>query len=309
MRGAAGAAPSCIGVDHYYYFSAAAAASANRQSPQLTRSYRATWVALDEEEAKKPIDKKALKAAAKAKMAAAAAEKEKAAEAPKEDAPPAAAAEAAPEKEPVAAASSGEETVTPEGGGDTGQEFVIPKHKDRPADTPAWQNPLHHNNPEMSKMFEEDFKDGEEMPRQPLPPLDGSNPPHIQKLADDILHLNMLELHELVNNVQEHFGWEDADLQGGGGMMMAGGGAAGAEAEEVEAVVEKTTFDLKLEGFDPKSKIKVIKEVRAMAGLGLKEAKELVEGAPKTVKKDMKKEEADELKEKLEAIGATVSVV
>lgn len=237
-------------------------------------------------------------------MAAAAAEKEEAA--PKEEAVPPAAEPSAPE--PVAAAAAEGETVTPEGGGDTGQEFVIPKHEDRPADTPDWQNPLHHNNPEMSKMFEEDFKDGEEMPRQPLPPLDGSNPPHIQQLADDILHLNMLELHELVNNVQEHFGWEDADLQGGGGMMMAGGGG-GAEAAEVEAVVEKTTFDLKLEGFDPKSKIKVIKEVRAMAGLGLKEAKELVEGAPKTVKKDMKKEEAEELKEKLEAIGATVSVV
>ena len=68
-------------------------------------------------------------------------------------------------------------------------------------------------------------------------------------------------------------------------------------------------FDLKLVGFDAKAKIKVIKEVRAIAGLGLKEAKELVEGAPKVVKKDIKKEEAEELQKKLEEVGATIEVV
>eukprot|EP00521_Asterionellopsis_glacialis_P013046 CAMPEP_0195293772 /NCGR_PEP_ID=MMETSP0707-20130614/13307_1 /TAXON_ID=33640 /ORGANISM="Asterionellopsis glacialis, Strain CCMP134" /LENGTH=192 /DNA_ID=CAMNT_0040354563 /DNA_START=62 /DNA_END=637 /DNA_ORIENTATION=+ len=77
--------------------------------------------------------------------------------------------------------------------------------------------------------------------------------------------------------------------------VSSSGGAAGAE-EEASVQDEQTAFDLKLTGFEPKAKIKVIKEVRAIAGLGLKEAKALVEGAPKIVKKDMKKEDAEELK-------------
>ena len=67
-------------------------------------------------------------------------------------------------------------------------------------------------------------------------------------------------------------------------------------------------FDLKLTSFDAKSKIKVIKEVRTITGLGLKEAKELVEGAPKTVKKDIKKEEAEELLEKIKAVGGECEI-
>jgi large subunit ribosomal protein L7/L12 len=191
---------------------------------------------------------------------------------------------------------------------DGSEEFSIPKYADRPDDCPEWQNPQHHNNPEMLKMNAEDFAEGEEMPINPLPPLDGKAPPHIQELADDILHLNMLEMHELVKMVQEHFGWSDAELDGPA-MMMGGGGGGQAAAEEAAPVVERTTFDLKLEAFDAKSKIKVIKEVRAIAGLGLKEAKELVEGAPKVIKKEIKKEEAEELKAKLEEIGATISIV
>ena len=90
------------------------------------------------------------------------------------------------------------------------------------------------------------------------------------------------------------------------GMVGAGGGVAEA-AEAVEE--EKTSFDVKLLGFDAKSKIKVIKEVRAVAGLGLKEAKELVESAPKVIQKDLKKEAADELKEKMESLGAEIEIV
>lgn len=90
--------------------------------------------------------------------------------------------------------------------------------------------------------------------------------------------------------------------------MPTAGGAAAGGAEEAVEVEAKTTFDLKLMGFDAKSKIKVIKEVRSIAGLGLKEAKELVEGAPKVVKKDLKEDEANELKEKLEALGAQIEV-
>ena len=93
-----------------------------------------------------------------------------------------------------------------------------------------------------------------------------------------------------------------AAMAGGGG----GGSAAGAApAEEPE---EKTAFDLKLTGFDAKSKIKVIKVVRAITGLGLKEAKEMVEGAPKTIKKEIKMEECEEIKAQLEAVGGTVEI-
>ena len=92
-------------------------------------------------------------------------------------------------------------------------------------------------------------------------------------------------------------------MEGVGGVNI--GNVEGSEAVEEE----KTAFGIKLVGFNAKSKIKVIKEVRAVAGLGLKEAKELVESAPKIIQKDLKKEAADELKEKLEALGAEIEVV
>ena len=95
---------------------------------------------------------------------------------------------------------------------------------------------------------------------------------------------------------------------GAGGAAMAGAGGAGGEAA-AEEVVAKTIFDLKLIGFDAKAKIKVIKEVRAILGLGLKEAKELVESAPKVIQKDLKQEKADELKAQLEAVGAEIEIV
>ena len=86
------------------------------------------------------------------------------------------------------------------------------------------------------------------------------------------------------------------------------GGPAASDAPEEAAAPVKTTVDLKLVGFDEKMKIKVIKEIRAIGGLGLKEAKELVEGAPKTVQKGLKPEAAEELKAKLEAVGAVVEL-
>eukprot|EP00531_Pseudo-nitzschia_arenysensis_P005372 CAMPEP_0116118148 /NCGR_PEP_ID=MMETSP0329-20121206/1951_1 /TAXON_ID=697910 /ORGANISM="Pseudo-nitzschia arenysensis, Strain B593" /LENGTH=277 /DNA_ID=CAMNT_0003611759 /DNA_START=90 /DNA_END=923 /DNA_ORIENTATION=+ len=180
---------------------------------------------------------------------------------------------------------------------------------------PVWQNPLHHNNPEMQKMFEEDFEEGEEIPAIPMPPLETDPekavaPPHIHELAHQIVHLNLLELKELTEKIADHFGFDDemmaAQYGGGGGAVQ--GAAGGAPAAE-EAAEEKTIFDLKLVGFDAKAKIKVIKEVRSIAGLGLKEAKELVEGAPKVVQKDLKQDKAEELKEKLEAVGAQVEIV
>ena len=97
---------------------------------------------------------------------------------------------------------------------------------------------------------------------------------------------------------------------GGGQAPAAGGAAPAGDAEaapaEEAAPKEKTHYDLELTKFDPKSKIKIIKEVRAIFNLGLKEAKETVEGAPVWLKKEVAKEEADALAEKLTALGAEI---
>lgn len=90
------------------------------------------------------------------------------------------------------------------------------------------------------------------------------------------------------------------------GVVLAG--PADGESEEVEEKAVKTLFAVKLVGFDDKAKIKVIKEVRAIAGLGLKEAKDLVESAPKVIMKDLSSEKADEMKAQLEAIGAKIEI-
>ncbi|CAI5470194.1 unnamed protein product [Closterium sp. Yama58-4] len=94
-------------------------------------------------------------------------------------------------------------------------------------------------------------------------------------------------------------------MPGGGG---GGGGGAEAGAAAGAAKEEKTAFDVKLEGFDAAAKLKVIKEVRSIAGLGLKEAKEFVEKAPIVVKAGVSKEDAAAIAEKLKAVGATVAV-
>ncbi|KAL7506329.1 hypothetical protein ACHAXN_003625 [Cyclotella atomus] len=148
-------------------------------------------------------------------------------------------------------------------------------------DCPVWQNPLHHNDPKFEKVFTEDYEPGEEMPIIPLPPFssEGSDvdaPPHIHDLANEIIALNLMELAALMDRIGEHFGFDDSDAFGADSGGDGGDGdGAGEEVKE-----EKTSFDIKLEGFDAKSKIKVIKEIRTVTGLGLKEAKELVEGAP-----------------------------
>jgi len=172
-------------------------------------------------------------------------------------------------------------------------------------EVPAFQNPLHHHDPDKEKILIEDYPEGE-APIVPLPPLDDGSenvvaPPHLHELADEIVGMSMLEVKELVDRVADHFGIEEGDDDD----LMGAGGEGAAEEEVVE---EKTAFDLKLTGFDAKSKIKVIKEVRAMTGLGLKEAKEMVEGAPKTIRTEIKMDEAEELKAKLEAVGATVEI-
>ena len=105
------------------------------------------------------------------------------------------------------------------------------------------------------------------------------NPPSekVVEIADAIAGLTLVECAELSNVLKEKLGLSDVDLMAA---APAGGAAAGADADD-EPAAEKTSFDIKLEGFDAKAKIKVIKEVRSLCGLGLKEAKELVEGRPR----------------------------
>jgi large subunit ribosomal protein L7/L12 len=111
----------------------------------------------------------------------------------------------------------------------------------------------------------------------------------------------LMQAKELADYLKEEYGIEPA---AGGAVVMAGPVAAGGGAEEA---VEKTTFNVILKAFGDK-KIQVIKEVRALTGLGLKEAKELVDGVPKSVKEGVSKEEADAAKAQLEEAGATVEI-
>lgn len=120
----------------------------------------------------------------------------------------------------------------------------------------------------------------------------------LEKLVDDLSALTVLEAAELSKMLEEKWGVSAAAPVA----VAAAGGAAGGEAAE-----EKDEFDVILASAGEK-KINVIKEVRAITGLGLKEAKELVEGAPKAVKEGASKDEANEIKEKLEAAGATVEL-
>ncbi len=119
-------------------------------------------------------------------------------------------------------------------------------------------------------------------------------------LGEKIVGLTLKEAKELSDYLKDEHGIEPAS--GGGAMMMApGAGDGGAAAEE------QTEFDVVLESFGEK-KIGVIKVVRAATGLGLKEAKEAVEGAPGKIKEGLSKDDAEKLKTELEGVGATVSI-
>merc|ERR1719440_1503144 len=122
---------------------------------------------------------------------------------------------------------------------------------------------------------------------------------------DKLKSMTLLEASELVKAIEETFD-VDASAGGGGGMMMmAGAPAAGADAAPVE---EKTEFDLILESFPADKKIAVLKVVRTLTGLGLKEAKEVVEAAPKAIKEGAGKEEAEQAKKDIEEAGGVVSL-
>lgn len=127
--------------------------------------------------------------------------------------------------------------------------------------------------------------------------------PKLEELAKAIEGLTALELSDLVKGLEDRLGIQAAAPMPVG-MMMAGAPAGGGAAAAAE---EKTSFDVVLKEAGT-NKIAVIKEVRAVTNLGLKEAKDLVEAAPKTVKEALPKAEAEELKKKLEAAGAKVEL-
>ncbi len=122
----------------------------------------------------------------------------------------------------------------------------------------------------------------------------------LKKLAEEIVGLTLLEAAELKKILKDEYGIEPA----AGAVAVAAGPAAAAPAEAAE---EQTEFDVILKSAGAQ-KINVIKEVRAITGLGLKEAKDLVEGAPKAVKEGASKADAEEIKKKLEAAGAKVEL-
>ena len=119
----------------------------------------------------------------------------------------------------------------------------------------------------------------------------------VTAMVEEVKALSVLELNELVKALEEEFGVSAAAMVASG--PAAGGGAAAAE--------EKTEFDVILASFGD-AKMNVIKAVKDLCGLGLKEAKEFVESAPKAVKEGISKADADELKKKLEEAGATVEI-
>ena len=123
----------------------------------------------------------------------------------------------------------------------------------------------------------------------------------ITQIVEELKTLTLLEASELVTEIEDTFG-VDASASAGGGMMMA---AAPAAAEEVE---EKTEFNVMLDEVPADKKIAVLKVVRTLTGLGLKEAKELVESAPKMVQEALGKDAAEDAKTAIEAAGGKVSL-
>ena len=163
------------------------------------------------------------------------------------------------------------------------------------------------------------FASDEAVEEDGLPPLEAREvrevkSPKVAALAEEILGMSLLEVAELSDILKDKLGLGDLPMGMPMGMPLAAPGAApagGAAAPAEEPAAEKTTFDVKLKGFDAGGKLKVIKEVRALLGLGLKESKELVEksaGEVVDLKLGASKEEADAMKEKLAEVGADVVV-
>ncbi len=123
----------------------------------------------------------------------------------------------------------------------------------------------------------------------------------IRKIGDSIVGLTLLEAQQLSDYLKNQYGIEPA---AGGGVMLAAPAAGGAAS----VAEEKTSFNVVLKAAAADRKISVIKVVRELTGLGLKEAKDLVESAPKAVKEGVSKDQAEEVKKKLEEAGGTVEV-
>nr|YP_010337163.1 ribosomal protein L12 [Pseudoerythrocladia kornmannii]QUE28243.1 ribosomal protein L12 [Pseudoerythrocladia kornmannii]UNJ16748.1 ribosomal protein L12 [Pseudoerythrocladia kornmannii] len=124
----------------------------------------------------------------------------------------------------------------------------------------------------------------------------------IDEIIDQLKSLTLLEAAELVKQIEEVFD-VDASASAGGMVMMSPGGAAPTEEAE-----EKTEFDVSLEEVPADKKIAILKVVRGLTGLGLKEAKDLVESAPKVLKEGTSKDDAEDVKNQLEAAGAKVAI-
>lgn len=130
------------------------------------------------------------------------------------------------------------------------------------------------------------------------------------EILEQLKSLSLLEASELVKQIEDAFG-VDASASAGGGMMMMPGmfpGAGGGAAAPAEPVEEKTEFDVVLEEVPADKKIAILKVVRELTGLGLKEAKDLVESVPKPVKEGIAKEAAEDAKKQIEGAGGKVSV-
>jgi len=123
----------------------------------------------------------------------------------------------------------------------------------------------------------------------------------IDQILEDLKTLTLLEASELVSKIEETFGVDASASMGGGTMVMA----AAAATEEVE---EKTEFNVMLDEVPADKKIAILKVVRSLTGLGLKEAKELVESAPKQVQEAVAKDAAEDAKKQIEAAGGKVSL-
>ncbi|EHN02447.1 Mnp1p [Saccharomyces cerevisiae x Saccharomyces kudriavzevii VIN7] len=152
------------------------------------------------------------------------------------------------------------------------------------------------------------------LPKDKLEPVD----PKITKIVQDISQLTLLETSSLINELKTALNIPEISMPMGG--FMAGGAGAGAgnlagsaseagAGDEEEAKPEaKTVFTVKLDSFDAKTKAKVIKEVKGLLGLSLVEAKKFVEAAPKVLKENVAKDDADKIKKTLEDLGAKVSL-
>jgi large subunit ribosomal protein L7/L12 len=123
------------------------------------------------------------------------------------------------------------------------------------------------------------------------------------EILESLKSLSLLEASELVKQIEEAFGVSAA---ASAGVVMAAPGAAAAGGGE--AVEEKTEFDVVLEGFEASAKIKVLKAVREATGLGLGDAKAMVEAAPKAIKEGVSKDEAEALKKAIEEVGGKVAI-